>query len=149
MADNVSSYQCLLHSGHNNSKGLSYTLILMLFAVETEVYLHVYPGVCASCCVFVCIHICTNLQPSACNQPGCRSSSHILHWAGRWWWWPTGSWQPAEHSRLNTAPHWSENKTHTQRNSFNLSSIYSLKVYTTPHWLTTLQQVLVLSHRHR
>lgn len=31
-----------------------------------------------------CVHMFTNLQPSACIQPGCRSSSHILHWAGRW-----------------------------------------------------------------
>lgn len=63
-------------------------------------------------CCCLCICICTDLQPSACIQPGCRSSSHILHWAGRLWWWPTGSWQPAEHSLPNRAPRWSEEHKH-------------------------------------
>lgn len=55
----------------------------------------------------VCVHVCTHRKPSACIQPGCRSSSRILRWAGRWWWWPTGSWRPAEHSLRSRAPRWS------------------------------------------
>lgn len=83
------------------------------------------------CIQYVGNHICTNLQPSACIQPGCRSSSHILHWAGRWWWWPTGSWRPAGHSLLNRAPHWSEEHKHR--------IIYLQKVGPTPPWLTHIQ----------
>lgn len=74
-----------------------------------------------------CIHVCTDLQPSACTRPGCRSSSRSLHWAGRWWWWPTGSWQPAEHSLLSTAPHWSERHTNTE-NDFNIAQCIQVKV---------------------
>lgn len=59
----------------------------------------------------VCTCILTYLTPSACIRPGCRSSSHILPQAGRWWWWPTGSWRPAERSLLNTARRWSEGHT--------------------------------------
>lgn len=63
-------------------------------------------------CNYVCVHICTNLKPSACIRPGCRSSAHTLRWAGTWWWWPTGSWRPAGRSLPNTAPHWSEEHKH-------------------------------------
>lgn len=58
----------------------------------------------------------TNLQPSACIQPACRFSSHRLHRAGRWWWWPEGSWRPTEHIRPNTAQHLSE--THRAHNTY-------------------------------
>ena len=58
------------------------------------------------------VHVCAHRKPSACIQPGCRSSSRILRWAGRWWWWPTGSWRPAEHSLLSRAPHSSEEDKH-------------------------------------